>query len=171
MSDGSAGSMYWPLDCGFLHCVNRSSLNTSWIIHPSGRSSWNAPWPISFKILKDPYLFWSSFFESLFKWIFLAFSHTLSLVFNPCIFLLFLSNCYLIASFAISIDFVASSQLLYSPMRKFSSFDNSIYIVRFPFYRYLPKLSLNRVLPIAICLLSLYWNSVAANHSIQLFYW
>jgi len=54
---GSTGSICYLLNCGSLLLVSRSSLNTLWIIHPSGSSSWNAPWPISFEILKDPYLF------------------------------------------------------------------------------------------------------------------
>ena len=171
MSGGSAGSTCWPLNCSSLHCVNRSSLNILCIIYPSRSSSWNASWLISFEILKGLYLFWSSFFEGLFKWIFLASSHMLSSAFNLCGFYLFLSNYLFTASFAISIDFIASSQLLCNPIRKSSNFGNFVYTVRFLFYGCLPKLSSNEVLSIAIYLLSLYWNSTAANHSVQLSCW
>ena len=72
-------------------------------------SSWNIPWPISFEILKGPYLFWSNFFEGQFEWIFLLSSHMLFPTFNPWGFLLFLLNCFFIFFWASSIDFVASS--------------------------------------------------------------
>ena len=163
--------MCWPLNYGYLHHINRSLLNTLWIIYSFGSSSWNASWLISFEILKDLYLFWLSFFKHLFEWIFLDFSHILSPTLSPYEFCLFLSNCFFIASFAIFIDFVASSQLLCNPMRKSSSFSNSICTVIFPFYRCLPKLSSNRILSIAVCLLLLYWNSIAANYSVQLSCW
>ena len=133
ISGGGTGSMYCLLKYGSLHHVNRSSLNMLWIIYPSGNSIWNASWPIFFEILKGLYLFWSNFFKGHFEWIFLAPSHTLSLTFNPCRFLLFLSNCFFIASFAISIDVLALSQLLCNPSRKSFSFGNSVFIVRFPF--------------------------------------
>ena len=114
--------MCCPLKCGSLHLV-RSSLNTLWIIYPSGSSSWNASRPISFKILKSLYLFWSSFFESLFKWIFFLSNHMLSPTFNPWGFLYFLSNCFFIIFCAVSIDFVTSSQLLCRPVRKSSNLE------------------------------------------------
>ena len=123
---------------------------------------------MSFEILKDLYLFWSSFFEGHFEWIFLASSHMLSPIFNPCGFLLFLSNYFFIASFAISINTLALFQLLCNLFRKLFSFGNSIFIVMFLFYRCLPKLGLNRVCPVAICFLSLYWNSTTNNQSVQL---
>ena len=107
MFSGSVGSICWLLNCGSLYFVNKSLLNTLWIIYPSRNSSWNISWPIFFEILKSPYLFWSSFFESLFEWIFFASNHILSPAFNPCGFLLFLLNCLFIASFAISINFFA----------------------------------------------------------------
>ena len=156
MSSGSASSMCWLLNCGSLYYINRSSLNILWIIHPSRCSSWNASWPMFFEILKGPYFFRLSFFEDLFEWIFLASNHTLYPAFNPCRFLFFLSNCLFITSFAISIDFIASSQLFCNPIRKSSRFGNSVCTTRFPFYKYLPKLSSNGVLPIAKCLLLLY---------------
>ena len=78
-----------------LYHVNRFSLNTLWIIYYSGNSIWNASWPISFEILKGPYLFWSSFFKDCFEWIFLAFSHTLSPIFSSCEFLFF---CWTVSS-------------------------------------------------------------------------
>ena len=76
-----------------------------------------------------------------------------------------------IASFAISIDFMASSQLLCNLMRNSSNFENSICTIRFLFLGYLPKLSLNGVCPVTICFLSLYWNSTAASYSIQSSHW
>ena len=117
------------------------------------------------------YLFWSSFFKGLFEWIFLLSSHILSPTFNPWGFLLFLSNCFFMAPCAISIDFIASSQLLCNPIRNSSSFGNSVCTIRLPFHGYLPQLSSNGVCPIAACFLSLYKNSVAANHSVQLSCW
>ena len=166
MSGNSAGSICWPLYCGSLHHVNMSLLNTLWIIHPSGSLSWNTPWPIVFRILKGPYRFWFSFFESLFKWIFLASNHMLSPSFSPYRFHLFLSNCLFIISFAMSIVLVASSQLFCKLIKNSSSFGNSVCTVKSPFYGCCPKLSLNGVCPIAMCLLSLYWNSATASHSI-----
>ena len=123
---------------------------------------------MSFEILKGLYLFWSSFFEGHFKWIFLASSHILSPIFSSCGFLLFLSNCFFIVYFAISIDILALSQLLCSSSRKSFSFGNSILINRFPFYKCLPKLSSNGVYFVATCFLSLYWNSATNSYSIQL---
>ena len=69
----STGSTCCPLNCGSLHLVSRFLLNMLCIIHPFGSSSWNVPKLISFEILKGLYLFWSSFFEGLFEWIFLFF--------------------------------------------------------------------------------------------------
>ena len=125
--------MCWPLYCSSLYYVNRSLLNTLCVIYPSGSLSWNVSWPMSFEVLKDPYLFWSSFFEGLFEWMFLVSNHMLSSSFSPCGFCFFLSNYLFIASFAISINFVASSQLLCNPIKKFSSFGNFICTVRFSF--------------------------------------
>ena len=141
------------------------------IIYFSGSSSWNAPWPMFFEILKGSYLFWSSFFEGLFKWIFLASNHILSLAFSPCRFYLFLSNCLFIASFAISIDLEAFLQLLCNLIKNSSSFGNSVYTIRFSFYECLPKLSLNGVYLVAACFLSLYCNSAAVSQSVQLSCW
>ena len=124
-----------------------------------------------FEILKDLYLFWSNFFEDHFKWIFLASSHILSPTFNPCEFLLFLFNYFFIASFAISINILALSQLLYNLFRKLFSFGNSVLIVMFLFHRCLPKLSSNRICSVATCFLSLYWNSATNNQSVQLSCW
>ena len=67
--------------------------------------------------------------------------------------------------------FFASSQLLCSPLRKSSSFGNSIFTIRFSFHKCLPKLSLNRICPVITCFLLLYWNSTANNYSVQLSCW
>ena len=158
--------LYCSLNCSSLHLVSRSLLNTLCIIHPSGSSSWNASRPISFEILKGPYLFWSNFFKDLFKWIFLFSSHMLSPIFNLWEFLHFLSNCFFILFWATSINFVASSQLLCNPIRNSSNFRNSICATRLPFHGCLPKLSLNGVHPVATYFLSLYWNSAATSHSV-----
>jgi len=139
-----------------LYYVSKSSLNILWIIYFSSNSSWNVPWLMSFKILKGLYLFWSSFFEDQFNWIFLASNHILSPSFNSCRLCLFLSNCFFIASFVTLNNFFITFQLLCSSSRKSSSFDNSIFTVRFPFHEYLPKLSLNGVCSVATCFLSLY---------------
>ena len=93
MVGSGTGSSCWPLNFGSLHHVKRSSLNTLYIAHLSGSSNWNTLKLMSFKILNGLYLFWSSFFEGWFNWIFLFSNHTLSLTFNPWGFLLFLSNC------------------------------------------------------------------------------
>ena len=156
MSSSGTSSIYWPLNCGFLHHVNKSLLNILCIIHPFRSSSWNTLWSISFEILKDLYLFWSGFFEGLFKWIFSYSSHMLSPVFSHCEFYFFLSDHLFINSFAISIDFIASSQLLCSLIRNSSSFGNYICTVRFSFHWCLPKLSSNEVCSITTCLLLLY---------------
>ena len=123
---------------------------------------------MSFEILKDLYLFQSNFFKSLFEQVFLASNHMFSPSFNPCRFLFFLLNCFFMASFAISINIFAFSQLFYNPSRKSFNFDNFMFTVRFLFYRYLLKFSLNGVYSVATCILSLYWNSVTNSHSIQL---
>ena len=169
MSSGGTSSMCCSGQWGSLYLISRSLLNTLWIIYPSGSSSWNAPWSMSFEILRGLYLFWFSFFESQFEWIFLASNHTLSPAFNPCEFYLFLSNCLFIASFAIFINFIVSSQLCCNLVRNSSNFGNSICTIRFPFYGCLPKLSLKGVLSITTCFLLLYWNFTTANHSVQLF--
>ena len=96
MVGGGTSSLCWPLNFGSLHCVRRSSLNILWIAHLSGSSSWNAFKPISFKILKGLYHFWSSFFEGRFDWIFLFSNHMLSPTFSSWGFLLFLLNCLFI---------------------------------------------------------------------------
>ena len=163
--------MCCSLNCSALHFVSRSLLNTLYIIHSSGSSSWNASRPMSFEILKDQYLFWFSFFKGRFKWIFLFSSHTLSPTFNPCGFLLFLSNYLCIFFWTSFIDFVASSQHCCSPVRNSSNFRNSVCVTRLPFYGCLPKLSSNGVCPVVACFLSLYWNSTAASHSIQSSCW
>ena len=166
MSGSCASSMCCPLKHDFLHHVSRSSLNILWIIHLSGSSSWNTSWSISFEILKDPYIFWFSFFKGQFKWMYLVFNHMLFPTFNPWGFLLFLLNCLFIASLAIFIDFFAAPQLPCSSLRNFSNFDISVFIIRSPFHRCLPKLSSNRVCPITTCLLLLYWNSAMDSHSV-----
>ena len=144
------------LNFGSTHCVRRSLLNTLWITHLSGSSSWNAPEPIFFKILKGPYLLLSNFFEGWFNWIFLFSSHMLSPIFNPCGFHLFLSNCLFMFFCASSIDFIVCSQLFYSPVRNSSTLGNSDHTTRSPFHRCLPKFNSNGVLPVATCLLLLY---------------
>ena len=166
ISGGSTRSMCCLLKCGFLHHVSRFSLNTLWIAHPFSSSSWNAFCSIFFEILKGPYLFWSNFFEGQFEWIFLASSYIFSPSFNPCRFHLFLSNYLFMASFAIFIDYFAAFQLLHNSSRKSSNFGNSVLIVRSSFHRYFLKFNLNREYPVAICFLSLYWNSTTDNHSV-----
>ena len=133
------------LNWSSLHCVSKSLLNTLWIVYLSSNSSWNAFWLIFFVILKGLYLFWFSFLDGHFNWIFLASSHMLSPSFSSCKFCLFLSNYLFMASFAIFIDLFAAFQLLCNPSRKSFSFSNFIFTVRFPFYECLPKLSLNGV--------------------------
>ena len=147
--------MCCPLKCGSLHLVSRSLLNMLWIIYSFRSSSWNTFWLISFEILKSPYLFWSSFFEGLFKWIFLLSSHTLSPTFNPWRFLHFLSNYFFIISCVAFIAFIASSQLFCSPVRNSSSLGISICTSKFSFHRCLPKFRINRVWSIAACFLLL----------------
>ena len=150
----------YPCPCCFLE----ASIIT--IAHPSRSFNWNAFKPMSFEILNGPYLFWSSFFESQFDWIFLFFNHTLFLAFNPWGFFLFLSNCLFIFFWASFINFVACSQLFCSSMRNSSNLVNSVCTTRSPFHRCLPKFNLNSVFSVATCLLSLYWNSAAVSHSI-----
>ena len=163
--------MCCPLNCSALYFVSRSSLNILCIIYPSESSSWNTPKPMLFEILKYPYLFWSSFFEGQFEWIFSFSNNTLSLTFNSCRFSFFLSNCLFIFFWASSINFVASSQLCCSLVRNSSNFRNFICVTRLPFYECLPKLSLNRICSVTVCFLSLYWNSAAASYSVQLSCW
>ena len=149
-----------------LQHVNKFSLNTLWIIHPSKSFSWKALCLIFFKILKSLYLFWSSFFKGFFEWIFLAFNHMLSSSFNSCRFCLFLSNCSFMTFCANSINFVAFSQLCCNPIRNSSNFGNSICTVRLPFYGCLPKLSMNGVCPIATCFFGiLLLQSILFSHS------
>ena len=119
---------------------------------------------MSFEILKDPYLFWFSFFEGLFEWMFLASNHMLSFPFSLCGFCLFLSDCFFMTFCANSIDFMTSSQLCCNPVRNSG---NSICTVRLSFYGCHLKLSINSVCPIAMCFLSLYWNLVVTIHSVQ----
>ena len=133
-------SIYYPLNWGFLHHISKSSLNILYITYPSGNFSWNTPYPMFFVISNGPYLFWSSFFESHFDWVFLAFSHTLSSYFNPWKLCLFLSNYFFMTSFAFSIDIFTVSQLLCSSSQKVSSFGNSVFIIRSPFHECCPKL-------------------------------
>ena len=163
--------MCCSLNCSSLHLVSKSSLNTLYIIYSSESSSWKASRLIFFEILKDLYLFWSNFFQGLFTWIFLFSSHTLSPTFNSREFLHFLSNCFFILFWATSINFMASFQLLYSPIRNSSNFRNSVCATRLPFHRCLPKLSSNGVHPVATCFLSLYWNFITASYSVQSFCW
>ena len=120
-----------------------------------------------FVISKDLYLFWSSFFEDCFNWMFLPSNHMFS-CFNSWVFYLFMSNYFFMASFAISIDIFATSQLLCSSSKKVPSFGNSVFIVRSLFYRCHPKSSLNEVYSVAEYFLSLYWNSATNNYFIQL---
>ena len=156
MSGSGASSMCYPRKWGSPHLISRSSLNTLWIIHSFGNSSWNTSCLMFLRILKDLYLFWSNFFEGWFEWIFLASNHILFSTCNSYRFLLFLSNCFFIASFAISIKFIAFSQLLCNSLRNSSNFGNFICTVKFPFQECCPKLCLNGICPIAICFLWLY---------------
>ena len=167
----SASSLYWPLNFGSTYHVRGSSLNMLWITYPSRSSSWNTPEPISFKILKGLYLLSFNFFESRFDWIFLFSSHMLSLTFSPWGFHLFLLNCLFMFFCAFSIAFVVCSQLFCSPARNSSTLRISDCTTRLPFHRCLSKFNLNGVLSVVVCFLSLYWNSAAANYSIQLFCW
>ena len=98
---------------------------------------------------------------------FLASNHMSSPSFSPCISRLFLSNCLFIISLAMSIALVASSQLFYKPIKNSSSFGNSVCTVKSSFHGCCPKLILNEVHPVAMCFLSLYWNSTV-SHSVQL---
>jgi len=152
---GSVGSTYCPLSYSLLYLVSRSSLNMLCIIYPFRSSSWNASKPMFFKILKGLYLFWSSFFEGLFKWIFLFSNHTLFPIFNPWGFLLFLLYCYFMFSCVSFIDFLASSQLLCSFIRNSSNLGISICISRFPFQGCLPKFRTNDICLVAACFLLL----------------
>ena len=85
-------------------------------------------------------------------------------IFNPCGFHLFLLNCFFIASFAISINLFASSQLLYSSSRKSFSFGKLAFTVRASFHKCFPKFNSNGVCLVAVCFLSLYWNSTVGNY-------
>ena len=112
MSDGGAGFLCWLANSAFLQCVNRSSLKTSCMAHPSESFSLYAPCPISSLTVKGPYLFWSSFFEGQFVWMFLASSHTCSPVLRPCDWHVLLSYCFFIVFFVLSITVFASSLIV-----------------------------------------------------------
>jgi len=148
-----------------------------WYIMLGGLYWTHCELPILLKVLAKmlliqcPLIFWSNFFESLFNRIFLFSNHMLSPTSNSSGFCLFLLNYFFIFFCASFIDFVACSQLLCNSVRNSSNFGNSICIMRLPFYGCLPKFSSNGVFPVATCLLSLYWNSAAANHSVQLSCW
>ena len=142
-----------------------------WIIHPSGSSSWNVPELMSFEILKGLYLLLFNFFKGWFDWIFLFSNHMLSPTLSPWEFHLFLSNCCFIFFCASSIAFIACSQLFCIFAKNSSTLGISDCTLRFPFYECLPKFNSNSVLFIATCFLSLYWNSTATIHSIQLSCW
>jgi len=152
------------LNCGSLHFVSRSSLNMLWIAHPFGSSSWNTPKLMSFEILKDLYLFWSSFFEGQFDG-YSCFPTTYYLQLS------ILEDFIFSYRTASSIDFVACFQLFYNPARNSSNFGNSVDTTRLSFYRCLSKSSSKGVLPVAVYHLSLYWNSAATNHSVQSSCW
>ena len=166
-----ASSSCCPLNFGSTHHVSKSLLKMLWIIHPSRCSSSNAPNPMSFEILNSPYFLLSSFFEGQFKWIFLFSSHMLSPIFNPWGFLLFLSNYFFIFFWASSIAFVACSQLFCNSFMNSSTHKISICTMRSPFQGCLSKFNLNRVLPVATCFLSLYWNSATASQFVQSSCW
>jgi len=117
-----------------LYCVSRSSLKMLCMAYPSRSSNLYASCPISFMIVKGPYLFWSSFFENLVDWIFLASSHTCSLFLSSCDCFLFLSYCFFMVSFVLSIDIFASSHVFFMLFKNSSRFGISMFIVRFPFY-------------------------------------
>ena len=136
--------------------------------YPSRSSSLYAPCPISSMIVKSPYLFWSSFFESLFNWIFLASSHTCSSFLSSCNCLLFLSYCLFMVSFVLSIDIFASSYVFFMLFKNSSRLGISMSTVRFSFHGYLLQFRQNRVWFVAACSLSLYWNSTVANYFVQL---
>ena len=84
---------------------------TLYITHLSSNFSWNTPWPMFLVISKGLYLFWFSFFEDCFNWIFLTSNHNLPSCFNPWEFHLFLVNYFFMASFAFFIDVFAVFQL------------------------------------------------------------
>ena len=117
------------------------------------------------------YLLLSNFFEGQFDWIFLFSNHILLPTFSSWGFLLFLSNCFFILLYASSIAFVACSQLFCIPIRNFSTHGISIWTIRSPFQGCLLKFNLNGIFPVATYFLSLYWNSAAANQSVQLSCW
>ena len=152
---GDAGFLYCPLNFGSTHRVKRSSLKTLWIIQLSGSSSWNAPKPMSFMILKGPYLLLSNFFEGQFDWIFLFSNHTCSPTFRPWEFLLLLSNCFFMLLWLSFIACVACFQLSCNFFTNSSTRGNSVCTMRSPFQGCLPKFSSNGVFPVAACFLSL----------------
>ena len=130
-------------------------------------------WKLQFKCFRSNglYLLLFSFFEGRFEWIFLFSSHMLLPTFNSWGFFLFLSNCFFIFFCTSSIALVACFQLFCNPIRKSSTHRMSIFTMRSHFQGCLPKFNLNGVLPVAACLLSLYWNSAAANQFVQLSCW
>ena len=78
----------------------------------------------------------------------------------------FLIELLLHSSFTFSINIFATFQLFCNFLKKVSSFSNSVFIVRFSFYRCHPNLSSNSIYSVAECFLLLYWNSTTNNHSI-----
>ena len=130
ISIDGANSMCCLLNWGFLHCVSRSLLNTLCITYSSGNFSWNTSCLIFFVILKDPCIFWSSFFENYFDWMFFSFHHMLFSCFNSWELYIFLLNCLFMASFAFFIDVFAVFQLLCSFSRKVYSGNNWHNVIR-----------------------------------------
>ena len=136
--------------------------------YPSGSSNLYTSCPISFMIVKGPYLFWSSFFENLVDWIFLASNYTCFLFLSSCDYLLFLLYYFFMVSFVFSINIFASSHVFFILFKNSSRFGISVSMVRFPFYGCLSQFRQNKVQFVATCSLLLYWNSAVANYFVQL---
>ena len=161
----SISSSCWLLNFGSLYHVRKSSLNILWIAYSSGSSSWNASKPMSFKILKSLYYFWSSFFEGRYFYFPTTCCFQLSVLedfFSPC---QIVSSCSFELLLSILWSASGSSVVLWGILliletlfvpqgsSSMSVFQSLTWMVSF------------------LLLLSLYWNSTAASHSIQLSCW
>ena len=138
MLGGGAGSLCWLTNSAFLQHINRSLLKTSYMAYSFRSSSLYPFCLISSLIVKGSYLFWSSFFEGRFVWIFFASSHTCSLTLRSCTYCLLLSYCLFIMSFVFSIAVLASSLVVSIFFSSSSKLSISVSTVRFPFQGYLP---------------------------------
>jgi len=97
-----------------------------------GNFSWNAFYLIFFMISKDLYIFWSSFFEDYFDWIFLASNYMLPSCFSSWRFCFFLSK--------FSMNVFAVFQLLCNFSKKVSSCHGmleSLYFILILIFSYL----------------------------------